>query len=359
MYKKVIRPILFLIPPEIIHRIIVTALRVIHYIPGSRMLLRAFCAVRHPSLEREVFGIRFQNPVGIAAGFDKDAEVYKELLSLGFGFTEIGTVTPKAQPGNPRPRLFRLPEDNALINRMGFNNQGMENAVRNLRHRRPHQIIGGNLGKNTQTRNEDAPADYLRLFRNLYQYVDYFIINVSCPNVANLPSLQDKNNLNLILRGLIDFRRGQNQYRPILLKISPDLTDAQIDDMIDVLVETGLDGIVATNTTTRRDGLETDPATVAAIGNGGLSGGPLTRRSLEVVRYIHKKTEGRFPIIGVGGIMTEDDAVAMLNAGASLIQIYTGFIYNGPQFVKRICKRLKQEAESKTKTETRSESGQR
>ena len=344
MYKKVIRPILFLIPPEIIHRIIVTALRVIHYIPGSRMLLRAFCAVRHPSLEREVFGIRFQNPVGIAAGFDKNAEVYKELLSLGFGFTEIGTVTPKAQPGNPRPRLFRLPEDNALINRMGFNNQGMENAVRNLRHRRPHQIIGGNLGKNTQTRNEDAPADYLRLFRNLYQYVDYFIINVSCPNVANLTSLQDKNNLNLILRGLIDFRRGQNQYRPILLKISPDLTDAQIDDMIDVLVETGL---------------ETDPATVAAIGNGGLSGGPLTRRSLEVVRYIHKKTEGRFPIIGVGGIMTEDDAVAMLNAGASLIQIYTGFIYNGPQFVKRICKRLKQEAESKTKTETRSESGQR
>ena len=330
MYKKVIRPILFLIPPEIIHRIIVTALRVIHYIPGSRMLLRAFCAVRHPSLEREVFGIRFQNPVGIAAGFDKDAEVYKELLSPGFGFTG-----------------------------MGFNNQGMENAVRNLRHRRPHQIIGGNLGKNTQTRNEDAPADYLRLFRNLYQYVDYFIINVSCPNVANLTSLQDKNNLNLILRGLIDFRRGQNQYRPILLKISPDLTDAQIDDMIDVLVETGLDGIVATNTTTRRDGLETDPATVAAIGNGGLSGGPLTRRSLEVVRYIHKKTEGRFPLIGVGGIMTEDDAVAMLNAGASLIQIYTGFIYNGPQFVKRICKRLKQEAESKTKTETRSESGQR
>ena len=293
MYKKVIRPILFLIPPEIIHRIIVTALRVIHYIPGSRMLLRAFCAVRHPSLEREVFGIRFQNPVGIAAGFDKDAEVYKELLSLGFGFTEIGTVTPKAQPGNPRPRLFRLPEDNALINRMGFNNQGMENAVRNLRHRRPHQIIGGNLGKNTQTRNEDAPADYLRLFRNLYQYVDYFIINVSCPNVANLTSLQDKNNLNLILRGLIDFRRGQNQYRPILLKISPDLTDAQIDDMIDVLVETGLDGIVATNTTTRRDGLETDPATVAAIGNGGLSGGPLTRRSLPDHRRGRHHDRGR------------------------------------------------------------------
>lgn len=216
------------------------------------------------------------------------------MLSLGFGFTEIGTVTPKPQPGNPRPRLFRLPKDLALINRMGFNNHGMENAVRNLRYRRPHQIIGGNLGKNTLTPNEAAPADYLRLFRALYEYVDYFVINVSCPNVANLTSLQDKNNLNEILRGLIEFRRGQNQYRPILLKISPDLTTEQIDDMISVLIESGLDGIVATNTTTHRDGLQTDPETVASIGKGGLSGAPLTKRSIEVVRYIHKKTEGLF-----------------------------------------------------------------
>ena len=325
MYKQIIRPILFQLSPETIHRIVIVALRTIHYIPGARILLKSLFSVRHSSLEREVFGIRFRNPIGIAAGFDKDAEVYKELLSLGFGFTEVGTVTPKPQPGNPRPRLFRLPKDLALINRMGFNNHGMENAVRNLRYRKPHQIIG---------------------------YVDYFVINVSCPNVANLTCLQDKDNLKEILRGLIEFRRGQNQYRPILLKISPDLSTPQIDDMISVLIESGLDGIVATNTTTHRDGLQTDPEIIASIGKGGLSGAPLTKRSIEVVRYIHKKTQGRFPIIGVGGIMTEEDAVAMLQAGASLIQVYTGFIYNGPSFVKRICKRLRKEAETETDTPT-------
>ena len=334
MYKQIIRPILFQLSPETIHRIVIVALRTIHYIPGARILLKSLFSVRHPSLEREVFGIRFRNPIGIAAGFDKDAEVYKELLSLGFGFTEVGTVTPKPQPGNPRPRLFRLPKDLALINRMGFNNHGMENAVRTL------------------TPNEAAPADYLRLFRALYEYVDYFVINVSCPNVANLTCLQDKDNLKEILRGLIEFRRGQNQYRPILLKISPDLSTPQIDDMISVLIESGLDGIVATNTTTHRDGLQTDPEIIASIGKGGLSGAPLTKRSIEVVRYIHKKTQGRFPIIGVGGIMTEEDAVAMLQAGASLIQVYTGFIYNGPSFVKRICKRLRKEAETETDTPT-------
>ncbi len=221
MYKKIIRPLLFELSPELIHRIVVVMLRVVHYVPGARQLLRTCFTVRHPSLEREVFGIKFPNPVGIAAGFDKDAEVYDELLSLGFGFTEVGTVTPKGQPGNPRPRLFRLPLDEALINRMGFNNRGMENAVRNLRHRKRRQVIGASLGKNTATPNESAPADYLKLFRSLYQYVDYFVINVSCPNVRNLTHLQDKETLKEILRGLLDFRRGQNQYRPILLKISP------------------------------------------------------------------------------------------------------------------------------------------
>lgn len=347
MYKKVFQPLLFILPPESIHRIIVHALRTLHYVPGFRSLLRLFCTYRHPSLEREVFGIRFANPIGIAAGFDKDAEVYGELQAMGFGFVEIGTVTPKGQPGNPKPRLFRLPQDHGLVNRMGFNNHGMQNAVRNLRRRRQNIIIGGNLGKNTTTPNEQAPADYLQLFRSLYQYVDYFVINVSCPNIANLGHLQDKENLQGILRPLLEFRRGQNQYRPILLKISPDLTDSQIDGMISVLIECGIDGIVATNTTTRRDGLQTPEETVAAIGNGGLSGAPLTARSIEIVRYIHTKTQGRFPIIGVGGIMTEEDAVAMLEAGASLIQIYTGFIYNGPRFVRRICKRLKHEAELK------------
>ena len=347
MYKKILCPLLFRLSPETIHRIIVTCLRVVHYIPGSGLAMRAIFSVRHPSLEREVFGIKCPNPVGIAAGFDKDAEVFEELHSLGFGFTEIGTVTPKGQSGNPRPRLFRLPLDGAIINRMGFNNHGVENALRHLRRRKRGRIIGGNLGKNTLTPNEAAPADYLKSFRSLYEYVDYFVINVSCPNVANLTHLQDKDNLREILGGLTEFRRGQNQYRPILLKISPDLTEPQIDDMIAVLSECGIDGIVATNTTTSREGLATPAETVAQIGRGGLSGAPLTRRSLETVRYIHRKTEGRFPIIGVGGIMTEDDAVAMLDAGASLVQVYTGFIYNGPKFVKRICKRLKAEAETK------------
>ena len=348
MYKKLFRPLLFKLPPETIHHIIVTALRILHYIPGFRYLMRSICAYRHPSLEREVFGIKFPNPVGMAAGFDKDAEIFSEIQSLGFGFVEVGTVTPKSQPGNPRPRLFRLPQDNAFVNRMGFNNQGMDNAVRNLRRRSRNAIIGGNLGKNTVTPNEQAPADYLKSFRGLYQYVDYFTINVSCPNVASLSDLQNKDYLKEILGGLTEFRRGQNQYRPILLKISPDLTNAQIDDMIDVLVECGIDGIVATNTTTSRAGLKTPKKSVQAIGKGGLSGGPLTQRALEVVRYIYTKTEGRFPIIGVGGIMTEDDALAMLKAGASLIQVYTGFIYNGPRFVRRICKRLKLEEELKT-----------
>ena len=359
MYRKLIKPILFAMNIERAHSTVLFLLRMIGKIPGGRALLRAMYRTEHPSLEREVFGLRFPNPIGLAAGFDRNGEAFRELSALGFGFVEIGTVTPQPRAGNPRPRIFRLPADRAIINRSGLNNKGLYKAIAQLRHRHDRLIIGGNIGKNTLTQPSQVAADYLKMFRNLYQYVDYFSINVCCDNCADGSVSHNKAHLMNILQPLFDFRRGQNQYRPILLKISPDLTDAQIDDMIDVLVETGLDGIVATNTTTRRDGLETDPATVAAIGNGGLSGGPLTRRSLEVVRYIHKKTEGRFPIIGVGGIMTEDDAVAMLNAGASLIQIYTGFIYNGPQFVKRICKRLKQEAESKTKTETRSESGQR
>ncbi len=353
MYKHLIRPLLFKIAPETIHHLIVWMMRIIHYIPGGRWLMRACFTVRHPSLEREVFGLRFPNPVGLAAGFDKDAEVYDEIAALGFGFVEVGTITPKPQPGNPRPRLFRLPQDQALINRMGFNNHGLENAVRNLRRRtwydpcrhKTSTLLGGNLGKNTLTPNEAAPADYLRLFRRLYEYVNYFVINVSCPNVANLAHLQDKDNLRQILRGLVEFRRGQNQYRPILLKISPDLNKAQIDDMIEVMMECGIDGIVATNTTTSREGLHTPTETIEHIGKGGLSGKPLTQRSVEIVRYIHEKTQGNFPIIGVGGIMTPDDALAMLDAGASLIQVYTGFIYNGPAFVRKICKRLKQRAE--------------
>ncbi len=341
MYSKIIRPLLFRLSPETIHDMIVCGLRIVGYIPGAVWLMKRMAAMRHPSLEREVFGITFPNPIGLAAGFDKDAEVYEQLTGFGFGFVEIGTITPRPQPGNTPPRLFRLPKDSALINRMGFNNRGMENAFRNLEHKKPHTIVGANLGKNTLTPNENAAADYLRVFRTLYERADYFVVNVSCPNVAKMTCLQDKDNLREILAGLLDFRRGQNSYRPILLKISPDLTLAQVDEMIEVVVESGLDGIVATNTTISREGLKSDPALIGKIGNGGLSGAPLTGRSLEMVRYIHRKTEGRYPIIGVGGVMTPQDAADMLAAGASLVQVYTGFIYAGPCFVRKICKLIR------------------
>lgn len=356
MYKKVIRPILFLFKPETIHYIVVFLLRVVHYIPGARALLGACYRVKHPALERNVFGMKFPNPVGLAAGFDKNAEVYREIISLGFGFVEVGTITPKPQPGNPKPRLFRLPEDNALINRMGFNNHGVDAAVRHLRfkNKRPDALIlGGNLGKNTATPNEDAPADYLRLFRSLYEYVNYFVINVSCPNIANLRELHEKSKLTEILNPLIEFRRGQNHFCPILLKVSPDLSNDQLDDIVDLLMEEGggIDGVVAINTTISREGLQTDEKEVREIGHGGLSGAPLHERALEVIRYIHEKTEGRFPIIGAGGILSEEDALAMLDAGADLIQVYTGFIYNGPSFVKRICKRIIERENARSKAE--------
>lgn len=339
MYKF-FRPLLFKLQPETIHHLIVRMLRVLHFVPFARCIMRAIFARRSPALEREVLGLKFPNPIGLAAGFDKDAEVYDMLGALGFGFVEIGTVTPKGQNGNPKPRSFRLPEDGAIINRMGFNNHGTQQAVHNLRHRKPGLIVGGNIGKNTLTPNDQAPEDYLKAFRALYDYVDYFVVNVSCPNVACLTALQDKSSTVAILEPLKKFRQGQSDYRPILLKISPDLTLEQVDQMIQVVEECKIDGIVATNTTTSRADLKTDPNRVVEIGNGGLSGRPLTERSREIVRYIHEKTEGRLPIIGVGGVMTVADAEAMLEAGASLVQVYSGFIYEGPGFVKQICKRL-------------------
>lgn len=341
MYK-IIRPLIFKFSPETMHHIIIGALKIVGYIPGGTWVLRQLFSVKDESLEREVLGIKFPNPIGLAAGFDKNAEVYKELGALGFGFIEIGTVTPKAQPGNPKPRIFRLPADNAIINRMGFNNFGLNQAVDRLRNR-GNMIIGGNLGKNTLTTNEDAAADYLKCFRSLYEYVDYFVINVSCPNVKSLGALQQKDNLVEILDGLFAFRRGQNNYRPILLKISPDLTWEQLDDIIEILKETSLDGIVAANTTTSRSDLLTSKDSVEAIGNGGLSGQPLTDRSIQMIKYINEKTDGSYPIIGVGGIMTPRDAKNMLDAGASLVQIYSGMIYEGPGLVKKILKLLKEE----------------
>jgi dihydroorotate dehydrogenase len=317
----------------------------LRYIPFAKGILRLAFSTRDKSLEREVLGIKFKNPVGLAAGFDKNAEVVGELDCLGFGFVEIGSVTPLPQSGNPRPRVFRLPGDKALINRMGVNNAGAKAVIKNLQRCRTKKqiIVGGNLSKNNNTFNVHAPADYERCFALLYNEVDYFVVNISCPNVSNLTQLQDRDILGQIIDRLINVRRYRDEYKPILLKISPDLNTAQVDDILGLVREKGVDGIVAVNTTVTREGLHTPAARVEAIGKGGLSGAPLTATAIERVRYIHAKTQGQVPIIGVGGIMTPDDAVHMLAAGASLVQVYTGFIYNGPAFVKKILKRLKQE----------------
>ena len=340
MYK-LLRPLLFSFPPETIHDIIVCALKSTRYLPGHSFLFRKLFGFKHIELKREVFGLTFENPIGFAAGFDKNAVMYNELGDLGFAFIEIGTVTPLAQPGNPRPRSFRLPKDCALINRMGFNNDGLNVVLKRLRHNRKRKIIvGGNIGKNTATPNENAVDDYLKTFKGLYDYVDYFTVNISCPNVCNLQKLQDKHELELIIRALIAERRYRDNYKPILLKISPDLSFDQIDDVLYIIRETGIDGVVATNTTTSREELSTSPDKVRFAGKGGLSGKPLTKRSLEIVRHISEQTSGQLPIIGTGGIMTVKDVLAMLDAGASLVQLYTGYIYQGPGFLRRILKAI-------------------
>lgn len=285
-------------------------------------------------------GIKFPNPIGLAAGFDKNAELYNPLSDFGFGFIEIGSVTPVEQPGNSKPRIFRLVEDKALINRMGINNKGVKHTVSKLKQIKPRVIIGGNISKSTASSNEQAPLDYEKSFAQLYDFVDYFVVNVSCPNVKGLTKLQDITSLSEIVDKLTLLRKYYDDYRPILLKVSPDLSDEQLDEIIELILVSGLDGIVATNTTISRDNLLTERDKVEGIGEGGLSGAPLFNRSLEMVRYINKKTGGQLPIIGVGGIITPVQAKEMLDAGASLVQIYTGFIYNGPGFVKQILKYL-------------------
>jgi dihydroorotate dehydrogenase len=294
----------------------------------------------HELLKREVFGLKFDNPVGLAAGFDKDALIYNEFYCFGFAFIEVGTITPLGQQGNPRPRLFRIVKDQGLINRMGFNNNGLPAAIRQLKKNRERVIIGGNIGKNTLTENRDAPGDYARCFRELYDYVDYFVINVSCPNIGSLSELQDREQLAGIVSHLVQIKQNMALKRPVLIKISPDLTYQQIDDIINIAHEYGLDGIIATNTSLSREGLSTGRERIAEIGSGGLSGRPLSKRSTEIIRYIHRKTGGDLPIIGVGGILTPEDALEKLEAGASLVQIYTGFIYEGPGLVKRINKAI-------------------
>ncbi|MFM1932228.1 MAG: hypothetical protein RL226_1531 [Bacteroidota bacterium] len=305
-------------------------------IPGMKAFFcKQFC-VEDTRLRRTVFGIDFPNPVGLAAGFDKDATLYKELGHLGFGFVEIGTVTPVGQPGNDKPRLFRLPKDRALINRMGFNNQGVHAAAERLKNRDSNLIIGGNIGKNKVTPNEQATADYIACLEVLHPVVDYFVVNVSSPNTPNLRALQEKEPLKQLLHELMLRNRTTGAPRPLLLKIAPDLSVEQLDDIIEIVQETGIDGVIATNTTIARDPLATNRSEVDAIGAGGLSGVPVRVRSTEVIRYLHTKSNGAFPIIGVGGINNAQDAQDKLEAGASLVQIYTGFVYEGPGVVARI-----------------------
>ncbi len=355
MYRRFIKPILFALSIEQAHQLVLLLLRVVGLIPGGRWLLGKCCAITHPTLEREVFGVRFSNPIGVAAGFDRSGEVYRELHALGFGFVEIGTVTPNPQNGNPRPRVFRLPKDRAIVNRMGLVNGGLNKVIQHLRHSHKGTIVGCNIGKNTATPPANAAADYLKSFRNLYEYVDYFTVNISGENTANEGFSHTRDYVLHLLEPLFDFRRGQNNYRPIMLKISPDLTDEEIDEITDVLIETPLDGIVATNGTHRRDGLKTSRETLDKVGNGRLSGAPLTRRSIEIVRRIHTRSGGTYPIIGVGGMMTPDDVCEMLAAGADLVQLYTSFVYEGPGLVRAICRRLIAEAESVQKEENSTE----
>lgn len=337
MYKQIIRPLLFKVDPEKVHHLIVASLKCARYL-GINRLYRPFFQSNHPSLEREVFGLRFKNPVGLAAGFDKNAELYKELSDFGFGFIEIGTLTPKGQPGNPKKRIFRLKKDQALVNRMGFNNQGVDAAVKRLKSNK-NVLIGGNIGKNKVTPNDEALNDYLYCFNALFDFVDYFVVNVSSPNTPGLRALQEKKPLTEILSALKiqNTKMAQDKKekeKPILLKIAPDLTDEQLLDIVSIVEETRIDGVIATNTTLDRSHLKSDPELVNQA--GGLSGKPLTKRSTEVIRFLHEKSKGSFPIIGVGGIHDEADALEKIQAGASLVQLWTGFIYQGPSLVKRI-----------------------
>lgn len=341
MYRWLLRPFLFSLSPENAHHFTFSSLKLWGKLPGGLKFLEKRYKIEHPSLEREVWGIKFKNPVGLAAGLDKDAVLINELDSLGFGFIEIGTLTPEGQPGNDQPRLFRLPEDQALINRMGFNNKGVKTSIQRLKERNPGIIIGGNIGKNKATALEDAWMDYEKCFKALYPYVDYFVVNVSSPNTPNLRALQDKEPLSKILNQLIQLNaqfeaESKLKHRPILLKIAPDLSNEQLDDIVEIVNNTKTEGIIATNTTISRANLSTKRSRVELIGMGGLSGKPLKNRSTEVIRYLSKKTEGKLPIIGVGGIFTVEDAKEKLEAGATLIQLYTGFIYEGPELVKAI-----------------------
>ncbi len=347
MFKKVIRPILFLFSQEHVQELSLRVLHLLTKIGPLRWVLNRCYSFRHPSLVREVFGVKFDNPIGLAAGFDRNAVCYRDFKSMGFGFVEVGTLTPSRQAGNQRPRIFRLQDDEALVSRTGYPNSGLDHAVARLRRRGYGKkiVVGANIAKNRNVAPDKAAADYLRLFRNLYQYVDYFTVNfkqlVREAESMGMTDEEIKPLLESILADLFEFRRGQNQYRPILLKLSPDWSMSRVDDMVDILIDTPLDGLVVAGTTISRENMNTPRRYLDNhVGGGGVSGAPLLERSLELIRYVHAKMNGMYPIIGVGGVMTPEDAKAMLDAGASLVQVYTGLIYNGPSFVKNICKHL-------------------
>ena len=309
-------------------------------VPGMASLFRSMYVIEDAKLERKLFGLVFKNPVGLAAGFDKNAILYNELANFGFGYIEIGTVTPKGQFGNPKKRLFRLRDDEGIINRMGFNNKGLQAAITQLKKNKGKLIIGGNIGKNTQTKPEDYTKDYLECFNVLHPYVDYFVLNVSCPNVGSHAKLNDKDYLLELISSVQKANKTFKKQRPILLKIAPDLNEGQLDEIIEIVAETNLDGVIASNTSNERIGLRASDERLAEIGNGGLSGQPVKEKSTQVIKYLSDKSKQSFPIIGVGGIHTAEDALAKIAAGADLVQIYTGFIYEGPSLIRRINKAL-------------------
>lgn len=348
MYKHFLKPILFRFNPETAHNILFSLLSFLRHVPFAQSIIRALYHRDSPSLEREVFGINFPNPVGLAGGLDKNGEFYNDMANFGFGFVEIGSLTPLPQDGNAKPRCWRVPGDKAIINRFGINNKGVRYAVEHLKKVRPEVVVAANISKNSNSINEEAAKDYETSFSLLYDFVDMFVVNVSCPNVVGLTALQDIGFLSDIVDRLLDLRMLYDNYRPILLKVSPDLSHEQLDEIIDYCLRSGIDGIVAGNTTRSREGLTSISQTkIEEIGNGGMSGAPIHKKNLELVRYVHERSQGKLPIIGVGGIMSPEDAKEMIDAGASLVEIYTGFVYEGPGLIKRIIKHLEEDNNNK------------
>jgi dihydroorotate dehydrogenase len=335
-----LRSLLFLLPAESAHHFTLGMLKIACKIPFGKSALRALFDSENPSSQKELFGLQFKNSVGLAAGFDKNAKYIDELACLGFGFIEIGTVTPIAQEGNPLPRLFRLPKDKAIINRLGFNNDGLDAVIERLKKRKSTIIVGGNIGKNKLTPNDKAVDDYVICFKKLFDYVDYFVVNVSSPNTPNLRALQEKDKLFEILNTLQELNGKKSKPKPILLKIAPDLNHAELDDVLSVVLESQIAGLISSNTTIDRGGLLTTDAEIEKIGNGGLSGLPVLQKSNEVLAYLQQNNSTGIPIIAVGGISKAGDAVEKINLGAEMVQVYTGFIYEGPGLIKAINKAL-------------------